>query len=173
MLGDGAEYTGASITPGVGETTLVDAANAGGDLCVPGTLDPAAVAGKIVLCRRGAIARADKSLAVSQAGGVGMIMYENTDDNNLFSDTHWVPSVHIDNTPGLAIKAYIALPALRQRREIVAEQISEWPSAPSMTIFTSRGPNPVSPDLIKPDITAPGTPDPGRQLADADWRLSG
>ncbi len=37
-----------------------------------------------------------------------MILYENTDDNSLFSDTHWVPSVHIDNTPGLAIKAYIA-----------------------------------------------------------------
>ena len=47
---------------------------------------------------------------------------------------------------------------------------SEWPFAPSMTIFSSRGPNPVSGDIIKPDITAPGTqilagyspfPDPG------------
>jgi hypothetical protein len=33
----------------------------------------------------------------------------------------------------------------------------EWPYAPSMTIFSSRGPNPVAPDIIKPDITAPGT----------------
>ena len=32
-----------------------------------------------------------------------------------------------------------------------------WPSAPSMTIFSSRGPNPISADIIKPDITAPGT----------------
>ena len=31
-----------------------------------------------------------------------------------------------------------------------------WPYAPSMTIFSSRGPNPVAPDLIKPDVTAPG-----------------
>ena len=30
------------------------------------------------------------------------------------------------------------------------------PSAPSMTYFSSRGPNPVVGDLIKPDITAPG-----------------
>ena len=29
-------------------------------------------------------------------------------------------------------------------------------SAPSMTYFSSRGPNPVVGDLIKPDITAPG-----------------
>jgi hypothetical protein len=127
------------------------------------------VAGKIVLCRRGAIARAAKSLAVLQAGGVGMVMYNNSDVDNLASDSHWVPSVHIDQTPGLAIKSYIAT-ASSPTAEIVAEQVSEWPYAPSMTIFSSRGPNAVSPDLIKPDITAPGTqilagysptPDPG------------
>jgi hypothetical protein len=121
------------------------------------------------LCRRGAIARAAKSLAVQQAGGVGMIMYENTDDNSLFSDSHWVPSVHIDNTPGLTIKAYIAADP-SPTAEIVAEQYSEWPYAPSMTYFSSRGPNPVAGDIIKPDVTAPGiqilagnspTPDPG------------
>ena len=37
-----------------------------------------------------------------------MIMYERTDTGNLFTDSHFVPSVHVDNTPGLAIKAYIA-----------------------------------------------------------------
>jgi hypothetical protein len=155
VLGDGSEYAGASITPGVGESPLVDAEFAGGDLCVPGSLDSSVVAGNIVLCRRGAIARAAKSLAVAQAGGVGMVMYENSDDNSLFSDTHWVPSVHVDQTPGLAIKAYIASDP-NPTAEIVAEQVSEWPSAPSMTYFSSRGPNPVAGDIIKPDITAPG-----------------
>jgi subtilisin family serine protease len=154
-LGNGATYIGASITPGTGVAPLVDAANAGGDLCTPGTLNPALVSGKIVLCRRGVIGRADKSLAVQQAGGVGMIMYENSNDSNLFSDSHWVPSVHIDQTPGLAIKAYIAGTGSPTAR-LVTGQVSEWPSAPSMTLFSSRGPNPVSPDIIKPDITAPG-----------------
>lgn len=154
-LGDGSSFAGASITPGVGWATLVDAEFAGGDLCIPGTLNPAAVSGNIVLCRRGAIGRADKSLAVAQAGGVGMIMYENTDDNNLFSDTHWVPTVHIDNTPGLAIKSYIASDA-NPTAQLVGEQLSVWPFAPSMTLFSSRGPNPVVEDIIKPDITAPG-----------------
>jgi len=155
VLGNGAEYTGASITPGVASAPLVDAEFAGGDLCVPGTLDSNVVAGSIVLCRRGVTARAAKSLAVFQAGGVGMILYENTDDNSLFSDSHWVPSVHIDNTPGLAIKAYIASDA-NPTAELVTEQVSEWPNAPTMTYFSSRGPNAVSPDIIKPDITAPG-----------------
>ncbi len=154
-LGDGSQYYGASITAGTDELPLVDAEFAGGDLCVPGTLDSAAVAGKIVLCRRGATARADKSRAVWMAGGAGMIMYENSDDNNLFSDTHWVPSVHIDQTPGLAIKAYIASSS-DPTAMIHGGVVSEWPYAPSMTIFSSRGPNPVSGDILKPDITAPG-----------------
>ena len=37
-------------------------------------LDPAKVAGKIVVCDRGVTARVNKSLAVQEAGGVGMIL---------------------------------------------------------------------------------------------------
>jgi len=155
-LGDGSTYAGASITPGLDMAyPLVDAANAGGDLCVPGTLDSTVVTGKVVLCRRGAIARTGKSLAVLQAGGVGTILYENTDDNSLFTDSHWTPTIHVDNTPGLAIKAYIAGSAAPTARLSTGET-SVWSSAPSMTYFSSRGPNPVAPDIIKPDITAPG-----------------
>ena len=154
-LGNGEVYTGASITPSVDWVGLVDAEFAGGELCTPGTLDSGAVAGKIVLCRRGAIARDKKSLAVFQAGGVGMIMYDNSDEGSLYPDTHWVPSVHIDNTPGLAIKAYIAADPSPTATLVTGED-AEWPYAPSMTYFSSRGPNPVAPDLVKPDVTAPG-----------------
>ena len=156
VLGDGSEYYGASITSGTAELPLVDAADAGGDLCIPGTLDPGVVAGKIVLCRRGVTARAEKSRAVWLAGGAGMVMYNNSDDDNLSSDSHWVPSVHIDQTPGLTIKAYIAS-ATSPTATIEGGVITEWPYAPSMTIFSSRGPNPVAGDIIKPDVTAPGT----------------
>ena len=156
VLGDSSEHTGASITGGTDELPLVDAEFAGGDLCIPGTLDPAAVADKIVLCRRGAIARADKSRAVYLAGGAGMVMYNNSDVDNLATDSHWVSSVHIDQTPGLAIKTYIdADPA--PTAQIFEGVVGGWPFAPSMTIFSSRGPNPVAGDIIKPDITAPGT----------------
>jgi subtilisin family serine protease len=161
ILGNGAEYSGASITQGVGSATLVDAVTAtqdGSDICEPGTLRRGQVRGAIVLCRRGVIARVAKSEAVLQAGGVGMIMYENNDTGNLFSDTHWVPSVHVDNTPGLAIKSYIAA-APKQKAataRIVTGSTSAWPNAPTMTDFSSRGPDPIAEDIIKPDITAPG-----------------
>ena len=66
-LGNGATYTGASFANAVPSTPLVDSANAvrrrsaGSELCSPGALDPAKVAGKIVLCKRGTYALVDKS----------------------------------------------------------------------------------------------------------------
>ena len=43
-------------------------------LCLPGSLDAARVAGRVVVCERGRIGRVDKSQAVHQADGVGMIL---------------------------------------------------------------------------------------------------
>ena len=165
-----------------------DATPDGDDLCVPGTLDPAMVEGAIVLCRRGEIARVDKSSPYRQAGGVGMIMYENSDSGDRFTDNHYVPSVHVDNTPGLAIKAYIDsaggttsgggkgkggngkggngkgkgnTPDTGTDAGPTATIVNTgvkgtFSPAPSMTSFSSRGPDPVAMDLIKPDVTAPG-----------------
>jgi subtilisin family serine protease len=160
-LGNGRHYKGASLTPELGWAPLVDAAAAGDELCTPGSLDPKVVTGKIVLCKRGEVGRVEKSFAVFQAGGVGMIQYNADNVDNLFSDSHWVPSVHIDNTPGLAIKSYIAR-ASHPRAKIDTKTSSgkpkrtKWHPAPSMTIFSSRGPNTVAPDILKPDVTAPG-----------------
>lgn len=165
VLGNGDVFTGASLTGEIpSQVPLVDAAMAtkGGrnadDLCRPGSLIPGLVRGAIVLCRRGAIARVDKSLAVAQAGGAGMIMYENSDDGDRFTDTHHVPSVHVDNTEGLAIKGYIAtLPPRFATASIVdTGAAGKFEPAPSITQFSSRGPDPVALDLIKPDVTAPG-----------------
>lgn len=152
---NGRSYTGASLTQGSAFSSLVDAEFAGGDLCVPGTLDPEVVAGNIVLCRRGAIARAAKSEAVLIAGGIGMILYNNNDVDNLVTDNHFVPSVHMDQTPGLALKNYIATNR-RPRARITTGEVVNVDYAASMAIFSSRGPNPISADIIKPDVTAPG-----------------
>jgi subtilisin family serine protease len=154
-LGNGKTYTGASITAGTGTLPLVDAAAAGSEVCIVGSLNPTLVSGKIVLCKRGVNGRAEKSQAVFAAGGAGMILYNENDVDNLFSDTHWVPSIHIDLTPGLAIKNYIAHTAHPTAR-LSAGKVGKWSDAPSMTIFSSRGPNPVAEDIIKPDVTAPG-----------------
>jgi subtilisin family serine protease len=154
---DGWEFFGASITPSSAELPLVDAEDAGDDLCNPGALSSAVVAGKIVLCKRGAIARVAKSQAVFLAGGAGMILYNTSDSESQVTDSHWVPSVHINNTDGLVIKAYIDSAGAGAVAKINGGTAT-FVDAPDMASFSSRGPIGIAggSDLIKPDITAPG-----------------
>lgn len=153
---DGAfEFFGASITLGTDVLPMIDSAAAGSELCIPGDLNPVLVADKIVLCLRGAIARVDKSLAVDMAGGAGMILFNADDGQSQVTDTHWVPSVHINNTDGLVIKAYIAGDPASAVAQIHGGSFTII-DAPWMAGFSSRGPNRLSEDMIKPDVTAPG-----------------
>ncbi|MDH3730370.1 MAG: S8 family serine peptidase, partial [Acidimicrobiia bacterium] len=154
---DGWEFFGASVTPSAGPLPLVDSADAGSELCIPGELDPAVVSGNIVLCMRGAIARVDKSLSVYLAGGAGMILYNASDTQSEVTDNHHVPSVHINNTNGLTIKAYIAATADPTATVTGGAVPGGAPTLGSaMAGFSSRGPNGGAFDIIKPDVTAPG-----------------
>lgn len=154
-LGTGASYSGATVTAGTQVLSLVDAEDAGSELCFPGELNPAVVSGKIVLCLRGVNARVEKSHAVYLAGGAGMILYNPTDAQALVTDNHWVPSVHINFTDGTAVKAYIDSAGASATAQINGgEKVAQ--DAPWMADFSSRGPNVVALDIIKPDVTAPG-----------------
>ncbi|GAA1594845.1 hypothetical protein GCM10009789_56140 [Kribbella sancticallisti] len=177
VLGNGQRIFGPSVTPGTGTVPLIDAAAAGNELCLLDQPFTSSVAGAIVVCKRGENARVDKSHAVFNAGGAGMVLYDLSDTVTLLSDNHWVPSVHISNTDGLRVKAYLASAgSSAEGRITAAEKRSARGSV--MANFSSRGPNPAAMDIIKPDITAPGvrilagnspTPgaDPGGELFQA------
>ena len=49
----------------------------------------------------------DKSRVVAAAGGAGTFLYNPNDVQALVTDSHWVPSVHVNLTTGRGIKAYI------------------------------------------------------------------
>jgi subtilisin family serine protease len=166
VLGNGDEFTGASVTPGTdGALPLVDSANAGNgdgsdedkeeaELCFLGELDPAKIAGNVVLCKRGTNDRIEKSRAVKAAGGLGMVLYNPNDVQALVTDNHWVPSVHINFTDGSAIKTYIADTA-NPTATIVAG-VAKPGQGSAMADFSSRGPDLAEQDFLKPDVTAPG-----------------
>ena len=117
-------------------------------------LDPAKVAGKIVVCQRGVTARVNKSLAVQQAGGVGMILF-NSPDSSLNADFHFVPTVHVSLASGTAIKAYAATAGATA--SIAQATIVYNLPAPITASFSSRGPlRAGNGDLLKPDLIAPG-----------------
>ena len=71
-------------------------------------LDPAMVAGKIVVCERGVIARVNKSLAVQQAGGVGMILVNPTPPTRSTPTSTSCRRCIWPYPTGAAVKAYAA-----------------------------------------------------------------
>lgn len=165
-LGNGTTYAGASFATAVPSTPLVDSANAvasgasalDAELCAPGALDPAVVTGKIVLCKRGVYALVDKSLAVYEAGGAGMVLYNDPlGGTNTLALFHSVPSVHVVAASGLAIKDYIASAGDSATASIAQSTIVYNTPAPLTASFSSRGPlRAGGGDLLKPDVIAPG-----------------
>jgi subtilisin family serine protease len=162
-LGNGSTYTGVgAIPPALPSTALVDSANVGlagtpapdAELCFSGALEPAKVQGKIVLCKRGVNARTEKSAEVARAGGVGMVLYDDP-DLGLIGDIHSVPTVHVNQAAGLAIKAYVASDPEHATASMSATFNPGTP-APAVASFSSAGPAGPSGDLLKPDIMAPG-----------------
>lgn len=168
-LNDGSVYTGASINQTfLGLTPVIyaaDAVIAGGDvnaatLCFSSldggnALDPELVSGKIVLCDRGITARTNKSLAVKEAGGAGMIL-ANVGVASLNGDLHNIPSIHVDHITRAAL-----LSAINANPGVIEAQIGvsyfSPLDAPFIADFSSRGPLLAGAgDILKPDLTAPG-----------------
>lgn len=172
-LGDDSTFEGVGVGPGVGPAPLVYAA----DIPASGAtakeaqechldIDPdadgnqlaiesAGAEGNIVICDRGTIARVDKSAAVDEAGGVGMVLANTNPADSLNGDFHSVPTVHLNSTNGDAVKAYEASNA--EPTATIGEPNDEAVVAPEVAGFSSYGPELVgSGDLLKPDIMAPG-----------------
>ena len=166
VLADGTEFNGASATVPLDDPAGItgafiyagniaaegsDAADAA--LCLPGTLDSEAAAGKIVLCDRGENARAEKSQVVGEAGGIGSVLV-NVDDNSLDLDDHAVPTVHVN----FDVRDQLLAAAESGEEEITLKAAEERTAvAPQVAGFSSRGPMIAeSSDIIKPDISAPG-----------------
>lgn len=164
LLGNGAKYIGASITAGLDATPAVlaaDVAMAGADpdeasLCFDGTLDPTKAAGKVVVCDRGVNARIDKGFEVQRAGGAGMVLV-NLSPNSLNADLQPVPSVHLDEVAGAAVKEYVENAANPTVAILAGINVGSTTKAPEVAEFSSRGPSlTTGGDILKPDLAAPG-----------------
>lgn len=164
-LGNGLNYSGVSLYRGnalpESQLPLIYAGNAtnatNGNLCMTGTLSPELVAGKIVLCDRGMNARVQKGAVVKAAGGLGMVL-SNTAANGeeLVADTHLLPATAVGEREGNAIKKYLFSEA-KPTVKIVFQgtKVGVEPS-PVVAAFSSRGPNSITPQILKPDLIAPG-----------------
>ncbi|XP_031478814.1 subtilisin-like protease SBT5.4 [Nymphaea colorata] len=164
-LGNNITIKGESISPALpkrsyplvaGQDVKLSNATAA-TLCVEGSLDPVKTKGKIVACLRGANARVGKGYEVWRAGGAGMILCNDAlSGNELVADAHFVPASHVTATDGQKIFEYIS--STKSPVAYIAPPIAKLGTRPSpvMAAFSSQGPNSVTPEILKPDVTAPG-----------------
>ncbi|KAM7480623.1 hypothetical protein LguiA_028836 [Lonicera macranthoides] len=162
ILGDGRIYGGVSLYSGnpLGESKLplVYAEDCGSKYCYSGMLDSSKVAGKIVICDRGGNARVEKGSAVKLAGGAGMI-HANTAENGeeLLADSHLIPATMVGQSAGDKIREYAKSDSSPTATIVFrGTVIGKSPSAPRVAAFSSRGPNHLTGEILKPDVIGPG-----------------
>ena len=163
---DGSSRSGSSLnSSALSATPMVLASNAAAagatvanaTLCAANSLDPAKVAGKIVVCDRGTVGLVAKGDAVLAAGGAGMFIVNvaggvTTLPNSLYA----LPTMHFSVDQGTAIKALVNANPNAAASMGVAAPVYGQVVAPVVASFSSRGPNAGDPDLMKPDLAAPG-----------------
>ncbi|XP_076925063.1 subtilisin-like protease SBT5.4 [Bidens hawaiensis] len=168
-LASGLSLKGLSMSkplPHSGFYPLTNAANAKAEnatmidvmVCAPGTLDPKKVQGNILVCLRGGnIDRVDKGIEAARAGAAGMILRnDEVDGNEIIADPHVLPATHITYADGLRLYAYLNSTNEPSGYITPPKDAVNIKPAPFMAAFSSRGPNSITPEILKPDITAPG-----------------
>ncbi|KDP21172.1 hypothetical protein JCGZ_21643 [Jatropha curcas] len=167
VLGNGIKIMGQTVTPGkldkahplvyAGDVAAHGVLRNQTNQCLPNSLSPKKVKGKIVLCIRGAGTRIEKGMEVRRAGGAGFILGNSKAyGNDIPADAHVLPATALGYNDALKVLKYIR--STKNPTAIIekAHTLLRHTPAPSMASFTSRGPNTVDPNILKPDITAPG-----------------
>ncbi|XP_074273590.1 subtilisin-like protease SBT1.8 [Silene latifolia] len=132
--------------------------NGSSNLCLPGTLDPSMVKGKVVLCDRGINARVEKGEVVKEAGGVGMILANTAaSGEELVADAHLIPAVAVGMKVGNVIREYVRKNGKGATAVLsFGGTVLNVRPSPVVAAFSSRGPNMVTPEIMKPDVIGPG-----------------
>nr|KYP71103.1 Xylem serine proteinase 1 [Cajanus cajan] len=162
-FGDGNNITGLSINTFSPEkkmyplTSGLLAANNSGDGfgsasgCDYGTLRKDRVKGRIVYCVGGT---GSQDLTIKELGGAGAII--GVEDPIDASYTTVIPGAYVEaDTVGKIIDRYINSTKKNARAVIHKTTTAEVP-APYLASFSSRGPQVITPNILKPDLVAPG-----------------
>ncbi|KAK9734759.1 hypothetical protein RND81_04G161400 [Saponaria officinalis] len=157
VLGDGTTLIGATVNsftlkgnqiPLVyGKTASTHCDEDSAKLCLKTCLDERLVKGKIVICNDPfSWEEAIKAGAVGVVGKAGLV--------NVAYITP-LPAAVLTNSEFDKLISYLSSTQTPTANILKSEAIADK-SAPSIAFFSSRGPNKIASDILKPDITAPG-----------------
>ncbi|KAL6657721.1 hypothetical protein ACP70R_005501 [Stipagrostis hirtigluma subsp. patula] len=125
--------------------------------CRGASFTPDKIMGKIMVCMDGGSAAT--GIAVQKAGGAGLALVDPTEwsRDGTMAAPFTLPGLTLGYAAGEKLRAYMAsTPYPVASFTFGCETVIAENRAPVVTGFSSRGPNPVVPELLKPDVVAPG-----------------
>ncbi|KAF9588807.1 hypothetical protein IFM89_016167 [Coptis chinensis] len=126
--------------------------------CENSALDPSEVTGKVVLCdTNGSEDIRGKLYEVERAGALAGIYLADKPTLALDPNEYSRPGLVLEMGIGSLVRDYVMAINSSMVRELkfVTTKLGIKP-APQVADFSSRGPDPISPSVLKPDILAPG-----------------
>ncbi|CAL5085972.1 unnamed protein product [Urochloa decumbens] len=165
ILGDGQVLTGQSFyTSKARQTTMTPLLLSS---CLGGDLTPEETDGKIVVCmdEAGAPSGGDQVRArdANGAGPAGIVVVDSSgwlQDGTVglsVAVDFTGPTIVLSLTEGKKLRAYmVSSPHPGASFSFPCKTVIGENRAPVVATFSSRGPNPIVPELLKPDVVAPG-----------------
>ncbi|KAK7367161.1 hypothetical protein VNO80_09170 [Phaseolus coccineus] len=166
-LGNSVNITGESLSLlGMNASTrLIDASQAfagyftpyQSSYCVDSSLNKTKATGKVLVCRHAEYSsesKLEKSRIAKEAGAVGMILIDEA--NQGVATSFVIPSAVVGTKTGERILSYINNTRMPLSRISRAKTVLGVQPAPRVAAFSSKGPNALTPEILKPDVTAPG-----------------
>ncbi|XP_009611159.1 subtilisin-like protease SBT4.15 isoform X1 [Nicotiana tomentosiformis] len=160
MLGNGVQISGLSINTfeptkkwfPLTSGSLAEAKNASdhgnSSSCDIGTLEESKVKGKIVYC----LGSSGQDYTIKDLKGAGAIILADRMTDTAFSTV--ISATSINPKDASQIEKYIY--STKSPQAVIYKSRTVNVTAPFVTSFSSRGPQPISLNILKPDIAAPG-----------------
>ncbi|CAH8341986.1 unnamed protein product [Eruca vesicaria subsp. sativa] len=126
--------------------------------CLPGSLDPKKVSGKVIVCvmpRDAIVTKQIIKVVVEDAGARGLILV-NQKEKIRASDFGHFPFSEVDMTDGYKILNYMLHTKSPTVRIVPTVEVKPTKPAPVVALFSSRGPASLTENILKPDVMAPG-----------------
>ncbi|XAR58091.1 Cucumisin [Bertholletia excelsa] len=167
VLGKSVKFTGASLSQLQMNTSarIISASEAyagyftpyQSSYCLESSLNSTKARGKVLVCQHAessAESKRGKSRVVKAAGGVGMILVD--EGENDVAIPFVIPAAVVGKRIGSDILSYLHHTRKATSQIFSAKTVFRSQPAPRIAAFSSRGPNALTPEILKPDVTAPG-----------------
>ena len=159
-LGNGVTMEGTSYFPEsisfANLTLYYGKGNMSKAICSDKSLDRNDVAGKVVICDSYLVDSSQQISEVERAVAYAAIFLSNI-SISLSLENYTFPCLTLPDSPGTLVKEYVAKmrnPKVKSIRFVLTKFGTK--PAPQVAFFSSAGPNPFTPGILKTDIIAPG-----------------